>query len=105
MLRIYPDTLVLVRLALRHAELIRPRSAKLADQLESAAISVPLNVAEGAGVTGGNRRQRNAIALGSTREVMSCCDIAEAAGWAKTPEEMVRVADRIIGVLVKCVRR
>ena len=105
MLRIYPDTLRFTQLAFQYARVIRPRSVKLADQIENASISVPLNVAEGAGVLGGNRRQRNATALGSTREVVSCCDVAESIGCPKAPEELRRLANKIIGTLVKCIRR
>jgi four helix bundle protein len=105
MLRIYPATLVLVRLAHAYAAVVRARSAEVACQLERASISVPLNVAEGAGVLGGNRRQRNATALGSAREVLACCDVAEAIGCPAAPAELRRIADMTIRVLVARVRR
>ncbi|UJR79134.1 four helix bundle protein [Sandaracinus amylolyticus] len=104
MLRIYTDAVELVRDAARLGEAVKPRSAELARQLERAAISVPLNLAEADGVRGGNRRLRNLTALGSAREVSACLDVIEALGAARVDAAMRARLDRIIGTLVRCTR-
>src|SRR5690606_38482651 len=48
---------------------IAARDASLADQLQRAAQSVPLNIAEGARRTGRDRANRFRIAMGSAAEV------------------------------------
>ena len=53
----------------------------LARQLRRAATSVALNIAEGSGASGANRRQRYHSALGSAREVVACFDAAEAMSY------------------------
>ena len=46
-LRIYPVVLELVRRLSPYLPILRARSSTLADQLERALISIPLNLAEG----------------------------------------------------------
>ena len=53
---------------------------------------------------GGNRRLRYESALGSAREVVAVCDIAEALGHAKVSAEIRRMLGFVIGTLVNCVR-
>ena len=52
----------------------------LADQLRRAASSILLNLAEGYGSSGGNKRLRYTTALGSQREVIAALDSALAWG-------------------------
>jgi four helix bundle protein len=68
-------------------------------------MSVALNVAEGAGSRGGNRRLRYENALGSARETLSNLECSEAAGYIAplTVEQRGRF-DHIIGTLVMVVR-
>ena len=56
------------------------KDADLARQCRRALTSVPLNVAEGAYSSGGNKRARYQTALGSLREVLACFEVAEAMG-------------------------
>ena len=66
---------------------------------------MPLNVAEGSGLTGGNRRQRYATALGSARETMACFDIAEAMTYLPTRDDQTKDRlDKVIATLVKVSR-
>ncbi|MEM6956307.1 MAG: four helix bundle protein [Myxococcota bacterium] len=48
----------------------------LRQQLERAASSIPLNLSEGWGLQGGNKRARYLSALGSAREVASIVEVA-----------------------------
>ena len=78
MLRIYSfvvDTLKVLGPVLRE---IGRQDPDLARQLRRATSSIALNLAEGQGNEGGHRRQRYLTALGSTREVVTCLDVAEA---------------------------
>ena len=82
-LRIYPVVLELVRCVGRRVVGVRGRSSALADQLERALISIPLNVAEGAYSRGRNRQARYQSAAASAREALACLETAEALGWAR----------------------
>ncbi len=55
----------------------------LADQLDRASISVPLNVAEGLRSQGGHRAARLHTAMGSARETMMALRVAEARGYLR----------------------
>ena len=77
MLDIYGVCLEAAQDALRIAKQIP--NANLADQLERAGTSIPLNVSEGAYSKGGNRRSRYHIAMGSAGEAKAVFDIAERA--------------------------
>lgn len=102
MLDIYPVTIAVARDAAVAAKTIATFDNDLARQLRRAATSVPLNVAEGFGLSGGNKRLRYGTALGSAREVMACFDVAVAMGYLEPlPVENKRRLDRVIGTLVK----
>lgn len=105
MLDIYPVTIQIARDAGRCAKLIAQHDADLARQLRRAATSIALNVAEGAGVTAGHRRQRYSTALGSAYEVRACFEVAVAMEYLRAldPDANARL-DRVIGTLVKLCR-
>ena len=103
-LMIYTDVLQLTREMRGVLGSIGKHDADLARQTRRALTSIALNVAEGAGVRGGNRRLRYESALGSAREVVAVCDIAEALGHAKVSAEIRRMLGFVIGTLVNCVR-
>jgi hypothetical protein len=64
-----------------------------------------LNVAEGSGVAGGNRRRRYHSALGSAREVVACFDVAEAMAYVEPVGGGLRARlDVIVGTLTKVLR-
>ncbi len=107
MLRIYEVSLALVGELMPVVRQIRQRNAKLADQLERALVSVPLNLAEGSGCGGGNRRLRYETALGSARETRACLQVAQMAGYVRDsqiPSAMTAKLDQVTGTLVNVVR-
>jgi four helix bundle protein len=80
---------------------LRARSYALADQLERALISIPLNVAEGAYSRGRNRQARYQCAAASVREALACFEAAQALGWsAALPPDIVALFNRVIGTPV-----
>jgi four helix bundle protein len=104
MLRIYNVIIVLVALLKVIFDSIAHKDADLARQGRRAAASIALNVAEGAGVRGGNRRARLLTALGSAREVEAVCDLGEALGYAKVEPETRDMLNHVIGALVMLTR-
>ena len=105
MLRIYDDMLTVLRGVKVILPRVEARDADLARQLRRAATSVQLNVAEGSGVGGGNRRQRYLSALGSARETRACLHSSEALGYVEglCSSTMDRL-DKVIATLVKVTR-
>jgi len=103
-LKIYPVVLDLVRRVSPVIRVLRARSSALADQMERALISVPLNVAEGAYSRGRNRQARFQSAAASARETLACLETAEAMGFIGPVEaELVALFNRVIGTLVRLV--
>jgi four helix bundle protein len=77
---------------------LRARSSALADQLERALISIPLNVAEGAYSRGKNRQARFQSAAASARETLACLETAEAMGFiGPLDTELGALFHRVIG--------
>jgi len=105
MLRIYSVALDICRDASRIAKQIEKHDTSLANQLRRCASSVPLNLREGSGSFGGNRKLRYHSALGSAGEVVACYDTAEAMEYI-TPvaHETRRRLDHVIGTLVNVLR-
>src|SRR5262245_8338819 len=103
-LKIYPVILDLVRRLAPVIRLLRARSSALADQMERALISVPLNVAEGAYSRGKNRQARFQSAVASARETLACLETAEAMGFVAPIEpELGAMFHGVIGTLVRLV--
>jgi len=103
-LKIYPVILELVRRLAPVVRALRGKSPALADQMERALISVPLNVAEGAYSRGRNRQARFQTAAASARETLACLETAEAMGLMEGLEpELAGLFHRVIGTLVRLV--
>jgi len=103
-LKIYPVVLDLVRRLAPVIRSLRARSAALADQMERALISVPLNVAEGAYSRGKNRQARFQTAAASARETLACLETAEALGFiGPLDPELASLFHQVIGTLVRLV--
>ena len=90
MLRIYSVAVEMCRDAAIVAKLIEKHDRDLACQLRRAATSVVLNIAEGSGSFGGNRKQRYHSAMGSAYEVRACYDSAEAMRYVGAIDRDVR---------------
>ena len=73
----------------------------LADQAVRAAISIPLNIAEGAGRTGGDRQYHFRIAYGSAKELMACFHLFGRLGLVPSEVlgELTHDLDRLCGLL------
>jgi four helix bundle protein len=77
----------------------------LARQARRAGSSMVLNTSEGAYSQGRNKRARYFIALGSTREVLSCVEIGIALGYVDVVD--AATLDRfqhVLGTLVRLVK-
>lgn len=102
MLRIYAVALELVPEVLAFAARIGERDRDLEKQIRRSLPSVVLNIAEGSGSRGGNRRARYDTALGSARETVANLEYAQAAGYIEPMSaEIQRRWDHVIGVLVR----
>ncbi|MCB9732778.1 MAG: four helix bundle protein [Deltaproteobacteria bacterium] len=105
MLRIYSDALQVTKAAVALSRQLAASDATLADQLRRAAISIPLNIAEGSGVIGGNQRLRYSTALGSACEVRSCVDVAATCGYCGSLDPVAADRlDKVIATLFKLTR-
>ena len=82
------------------------RRSELSDQLDRASISVPLNVAEGAGRSTPRERARHyTIARGSAVECLACLDLLELEQAAPSTAEARVVILRLLKVLTALIRR
>jgi four helix bundle protein len=103
-LKIYPIVLELVRRVAPFVRVLRARSSALADQMERALISIPLNTAEGAYSRGKNRQARFQSAAASARETLACLETAQAMGFlAPLDPKLGALFHRVIGTLVRLV--
>ena len=104
MLRVFDVCVAMVAAVRGQAEAVGKFDRDLARQIRRASCSVPLNVAEGSGVRGGNRRLRYETALGSARETRAGLQVAVAAGYLPSLDtELDDQLDRIIATLFKLV--
>ena len=82
------------------------RRTELSDQLDRASISVPLNIAEGAGRSTPRERARHyTIARGSAVECLACLDLLELELSAPSTGEARTVLVRLLNVLTALIRR
>ena len=99
MLVAYEVALNLVR-ALRPIVVeLRRHSAELADQIERAASSVVLNLAEGYRRHGRDPRRFFRMAYGSAGEIRGALELAGAWGWRVESEQVDRLLDRELRLL------
>jgi four helix bundle protein len=82
------------------------RRSELSDQLDRASISVPLNIAEGAGRSTPRERARHyTIARGSAVECLACLDLLELELSAPPTHEARAIILRLLNVLTALIRR
>ena len=86
---------------------VRKHDKALMDQLRRATQSVALNVAEGAGNNGGNRRVRYESALGSAYEVRAALHIAWRFGYVReeSASDALAIIDELGAMLWRLSRR
>ncbi|MDI1434995.1 four helix bundle protein [Polyangium sorediatum] len=105
-LRIYGVAIDMLRMLRPVMERIGRKDPSLGDQMRRAAMSVPLNLNEGAYSQGRNERARWHTAMGSAAEVRACLDVAEALGYVENvDDEMRNTLNHIIGTLHRLTRR
>ncbi len=82
------------------------KRAELSDQLDRASLSVPLNVAEGAGrVTPRERARHYAIARGSAVECLACLDLLDLETSVPSMPEARTILLRLLMVLCGLLRK
>jgi four helix bundle protein len=105
MLRIYDTMLDVLRMLRPVIAQIEKHDRDLGNQLRRASSSVPLNMAEASGSSGGTRTVRYRTALGSARETGACLDVAVALGYLDGVDStLARRLDEVRAVLAKVVR-
>ena len=81
MLRIYENSLNVIRELRPVVETISRRDVDLARQLRRALASITLNISEGSYARGRNRQALYQVALGSAKESKACLDVAKTFGY------------------------
>ncbi len=102
-LDVYQRAIEFVACALRIAEHVPRGQSPLADQLRRAAVSIPLNIAEGSGRNreSADRARFRGIARGSAMEsgalldVVRLFDVVTEEEWARAKSLLVRVVEML----------
>jgi four helix bundle protein len=105
MLVAYDVALDLVRALRPVVAPLRSYSAEAADQVERAASSIVLNLAEGRRRHGRDPRRFWDIAHGSASEIRGALDLADAWGWQIDSAQARSLLDRELGLLWGLTRR
>ena len=105
MLVAYDVALDLVRALRPVVAQLRKHSAEAADQVERAASSIVLNIAEGGRRHGRDPRRFFHIAHGSAGEIRGALDLADAWGWQVESRHARALLDRELGLLWGLTRR
>ncbi len=101
MLKIYEDSVAMVREVYEVARVVERSDADLARQMRRASSSVALNISEGSYSRKGNRLARWQDAMGSANETRSALQVAAAVGVAAPSAELL---DKIVATLWKLTR-
>ena len=96
MLIAYEVALELVKELRPIVQALKPQDANRADQLQRAASSVVLNLAEGQRRQKGNKHRAYETAHGEAREVLGCLDCAQAWGWIAEDSVARTLCDRLL---------
>jgi four helix bundle protein len=105
MLVAYDVALDLVRALRPVVTQLRKYSSEAADQVERAASSIVLNLAEGGRRHGRDPRRFWDIAHGSAGEIRGALDLADAWGWQIDSAQARMLLDRELGLLWGLTRR
>ena len=104
-LDVYGCAITFLKLALPLGERVPPGYHSLKDQLRRAAVSIPLNIAEGSGRFDNDARRYFLIARGSALECAAILDVLAALG-ADTEDvaKALEVLHRVVAMLTKMAR-
>ena len=102
-LKIYTDTIELIRVLRDVVVEIARHDGDLARQIRRALSSVALNIAEGEHRRDGHARSRFGTAMWSANEVRACLEVAEAFGYIAEQPVPRDTLDRIARTLHKLV--
>jgi four helix bundle protein len=105
MLVAYTVALDLIRALRPVVAQLRKHSPDAADQVERAATSIVLNLAEGSRRNGRDPRRFFDMAHGSAGEIRGALDVADAWGWPIDSEQARALLDRELGLLFGLTRR
>mgnify|MGYP001612300939 CR=1 FL=1 len=106
-LDVYRVSIAFLRLAFDLLAKLPKTQRELRSQLERAAMSIPLNIAEGAGrATGPDRARFHATARGSAMECGAILDVCRVAGYAPEPllDDGKLMLSRMVAMLTKMCR-
>jgi four helix bundle protein len=106
-LDVYRCAIEFLRFAIRACAAVPRGDAEVRDQLRRAALSIPLNIAEGSGKTGAPDRARFfAIARGSALECGALVDVLQLTGAVLDLDahEAKRLLARIVAMLTRLCR-
>jgi four helix bundle protein len=95
----YTNALELVQALVPIIKALAKHSADQSDQLERAATSMVLNIAEGARRRGKDPRRFYGFAHGSANEIRAVLDVSRALGWPLDDERARQLLDRELGLL------
>ena len=104
MLKIYEDSVVMVREVYEVARIVERSDGDLARQMRRASSSVALNISEGCYSRKGNRLARWQDAMGSANETRSALQIAAAVGIVRPSPGLLDRLDKIVATLWKLTR-
>ncbi len=104
MLRIYQDSMVMVREVYEVARIVERSDGDLARQMRRASSSVALNISEGSYSRKGNRLARWQDAMGSANETRSALQLAAAVGFIQPSNRLLDRLDKIVATLWKLTR-
>ncbi len=104
MLRIYQDSVVMVREVYEVARVVERSDGDLARQMRRASSSVALNLSEGCYSRKGNRLARWQDAMGSANETRSALQLAAAVGFIEPSSSLLDLLDKIVATLWKLTR-
>ncbi len=95
----YEVALALLRALVPVVEQLKRCNADIADQVVRAGSSITLNLSEGSGRRGRDRKRFFQFAQGSAKEIRGALDTADAWGWRVDSEHARALLDRVLALL------
>ncbi|MGE0400813.1 MAG: four helix bundle protein [Kofleriaceae bacterium] len=95
----YEAALEMLRALAPVVEQLKRHNADIADQVVRAGTSVALNLSEGSGRRGRDRKRFFQFAQGSAKEIRGALDTADAWGWRVESARARALLDRVLALL------